>query len=377
MSLLRRAPSTNNGHRRSRRIAGAVAGIVALGGLISIVSAGAAFASAPTNAVFTPGSTTANTSSAWTVGLTTSSSGALAPSNTITVTFSPGFAPASGQPVTFTGFGASCPAANDFASGNVVTVTLPAGCTLPGSTAATISIPGVMNPGAGTYAGSTFSVATSQDTTPVAATSNVTIAAPSGTTSSTTLAVSPNPTPPYGPVMLTATVSPSNATGSVTFYDNGSPITSCSKVNVASGSATCSTNYSAIGATAYVAVYSGDSSLNSSTSTTLTPTALTATRTSIMLRKGSDPYGMESRQRITVSVTTIFGAPGTITGTVKAMAGSQVLCVITLASNGGSCTLTPTELAGHHTYRIFAVYSGSTTYATSSSDNQLYRIVGG
>jgi len=96
-----------------------------------------------------------------------------------------------------------------------------------------------------------------------------------------------------------------------------------------------------------------------------------------MLRKGSDFYGLESRQRITVQLSTVPGTLATITGSVKAMAGSQVLCTITLASNHGSCTLTPRELRGHHTYRIYAVYTGSTTYATSTSDNQLYRIIGG
>jgi hypothetical protein len=96
-----------------------------------------------------------------------------------------------------------------------------------------------------------------------------------------------------------------------------------------------------------------------------------------MLRKGSDPYGLENRQGITVQLSTVSGTPATITGTVKAMAGSQVLCVITLASNGGHCTLTARELHGHHTYRIYGVYSGSATYATSTSDNQLYRIIGG
>jgi len=95
-----------------------------------------------------------------------------------------------------------------------------------------------------------------------------------------------------------------------------------------------------------------------------------------MLRKSSDLYGYESRQRITVQVSTVLGTPGTILGTVKAMAGSQVLCTITLASNQGQCSLSSHQLNGHHTYRIYAVYSGSTTDATSTSDNQLYRIVG-
>jgi hypothetical protein len=147
-------------------------------------------------------------------------------------------------------------------------------------------------------------------------------------------------------------------------------------VNLAAATASCTTNYTSIGNTSYVAVYSGNSSLTGSTSATVTPVAQVETRTSIMLRKGNDPYGFESRQRISVKLSTVVGTPATITGTVKAMAGSQVLCTITLASNQGQCTLTAHQLKGHHTYRIYAVYAGSTTYATSTSDGQLYRIIG-
>ncbi len=288
----------------------------------------------------------------------------------------PSFTPATGQSVTFGGFGVSCPAANDFVNGNVVTVTLPAGCALAGSTSGTLSVPGITNPGSGTYSNATFSVATSQDTSALSGASNIVIGAASSSASATTVTVSPNPTPPVGPVTLTASVLPTTATGSVTFFDNGSPIAGCTTVNLSSATATCATSYTSTGNTSYVAVYSGNSSLTGSTSATVVPVALIETRTSIMLRKGSDPYGSEARQRITVQVSTVTGTPATIAGTVKAMAGSQVLCTITLVSNQGNCTLTAKELHGHHTYRIYAVYAGSPTYATSTSDNQLYRIIG-
>ncbi len=75
-------------------------------------------------------------------------------------------------------------------------------------------------------------------------------------------------------------------------------------------------------------------------------------------------------------MSTILGTPATITGTVTAKAGTQVLCTITLVGNGGTCTLTARELHGNHTYRIYGVFSGSTTFATSTSDNQLYRVIG-
>jgi len=367
---------TNREHRRPRRIAATIFGVFALSSLILAFSLGAAYASAPTSATFSPGLTGASALSTWTVNFTTSSSGALSPSNTISVVFNPNFTLAAGQSVTFSGFGATCTAANDSVNGNVVTVTLPAGCALANSTTGTLSIPGITNPGSGTYSNVTFSVATSQDTSAVSSASNIVIGAASNSASSTTVTVSPNPTPPVGPVTLTATVTPSNATGSVTFFNNGSPITGCTAVNLSLANATCATSYTSTGNTSYVAVYSGSSSLTGSTSATVVPVAQVETRTSIMLRKGSDFYGKESRQRVTVHMSTVDGTPATITGTVYAMAGHQVVCAITLVSNQGHCTLTARELGGHHTYRIYGVYAGSTTYAKSTSDNQLYRIIG-
>ena len=367
---------TNRAHHRPKRIAASIVGVAALSSLILTLSLGAAYGSSPTGATFSPGSSTANALSTWNVGFTTSSAGALSPSSTVSVVFNPNFTLAAGQSVTFSGFGASCPAANDFVNGNVVTVTLPSGCSLANSTSGTLSIPGITNPGLGTYSNATFSVATSQDTSAMSGASNIVIGAASSSASSTTVTVSPNPTPPVGPVTITATVSPSTATGSVTFFNNGSPITGCTTVNLTSAIATCATSYTSTGNTSYVAVYSGNSSLTGSTSATFVPAAQIETRTSIMLRKGSDIYGKESRQRITVKVTTVDGTAATITGNVNVMASNQVLCTIALASNQGRCTLTARELGGHHTYRIYSVYEGSTTYAKSTSDNQLYRIIG-
>lgn len=359
-------------HLRARTLSA-----IALFGVASVfVGIGAASASNPASSTFSPGSTAASALSTWTVGFTTSSTGALTTSNTISVVFNPNFTLAAGQSVTFSGFGASCPAANDFVNGNVVTVTLPAGCTLANSATGTLSIPGITNPASGTYPNATFSVATSQDASAVSGATNIVIGAASSSASTTTVTVSPSPMPPVGPVTLTAAVSPTTATGSVTFFDNGSPIAGCATVNLTSASATCSTSYTSTGNTAYVAVYSGSSALTGSTSATLVPAAQIETRTSIMLRKGSDLYGKESRQRITVHISTVNGTPATITGTINAMAGNQVVCRIAIVSNQGHCTLSARTLGGRHTYRLYADYMGSANYAASKSDNQLYRIIG-
>jgi hypothetical protein len=146
-------------------------------------------------------------------------------------------------------------------------------------------------------------------------------------------------------------------------------------VNVASASATCATNYPATGNTSFVAVYSGSTALAASTSSALVPVAQIQTRTYLMLRKSSDLWGKETRQRISVEVDGLYGTFA-ITGQVKAMAGNQTLCIITLKSNKGTCTLSAHQLSVH-TYRMYGVYTGAAAYTSSQSDNHLYRIIRG
>ena len=79
----------------------------------------------------------------------------------------------------------------------------------------------------------------------------------------TVLTVSPNPAPFHQPVTLTATVTPSSATGSVTFFDGTSAI---GTAPLKDGTATFVTSRLAVGTHILTAVYSGDNSNLSSTS---------------------------------------------------------------------------------------------------------------
>jgi hypothetical protein len=97
------------------------------------------------------------------------------------------------------------------------------------------------------------------------------------TTSTTTLTASPTSVAVGASVTLTATVSPSAATGSVTFY-NGSTSIGSSDLN--SGTATLSTSFTSAGSESLTATYSGDDTYASSTSNavTVTVTAAAASR---------------------------------------------------------------------------------------------------
>ncbi|HEY1989988.1 MAG TPA: hypothetical protein VGG43_11020, partial [Acidimicrobiales bacterium] len=128
------------------------------------VGQGVASAAPVTAVTFTPGSNLANATSTWTVGLTSSAGGALAAPNTISVQFGPGFILPPTPTVTFaSGFTGTCAAGNGATLGQVITITLTSSCVLANSTAATVTIAGVTNPGAGSYPGGGFGVATTKD----------------------------------------------------------------------------------------------------------------------------------------------------------------------------------------------------------------------
>jgi hypothetical protein len=95
----------------------------------------------------------------------------------------------------------------------------------------------------------------------------------------TTLVSSANPSVPRQRVTYTATVSPTDGGGSVTFYDGGTPITGCSGVSLARTAhgyrATCTITYTATGSHTITAAYSGDTSYQASTSSPLTQDVVT------------------------------------------------------------------------------------------------------
>ena len=104
------------------------------------------------------------TGTTWTVGFTSSASGALVATNMISVTFATGFGIPATPSVTLGSTFLGCtstPAATASATGLTVTITLGAGCTLADSTAATVTIAGITNPAAGTYPDTDFTVGTS------------------------------------------------------------------------------------------------------------------------------------------------------------------------------------------------------------------------
>lgn len=180
------------------------------------------------------------------------------------------------------------------------------------------------------------------------------------TATTTALGVSASSTTVDTSITLTATVAPSAATGSVTFY---SGTTSLGSVTLASGSATLSTSFSAAQTASVTAVYTGDSTYASSTSTALTITVTVAaagtTTTTIALSTSTTSTTVGSSVTLTARVT-----PTAATGTVTFYNGTTAIGTGTLAS--GNATLT-TSFGTSGTETIIAVYAGNSTYASSTS----------
>jgi hypothetical protein len=110
-------------------------------------------------------------------------------------------------------------------------------------------------------------------------------------TSTTTLTTSPSGTATVGAsVVLTATVSPAAATGSVSFLNNGAQIGSAT---LSSGSATYTATFATAGTESLTASYGGDSTYASSTSAavslSVTAAAPSSRKSGTLLSAGTGP----------------------------------------------------------------------------------------
>jgi hypothetical protein len=182
------------------------------------------------------------------------------------------------------------------------------------------------------------------------------------TATTTTLASSKNPSNVGDNVTFTATVSPSAATGNVTFYDGA---TSLNTVALSGGSASLQTSSLSAGSHPIKAVYSGDSTYASSTSNTVTQTvnnpAPAATTTTVTGSPNPSTFGQSVT--FTAHVTSSGGTPA---GTVTFYDGATSLGSSALNATGVATLSTSTLSVGTHS-NITAVYAGNANFAGSTS----------
>jgi hypothetical protein len=170
-----------------------------------------------------------------------------------------------------------------------------------------------------------------------------------------TLSSSSNPVA-SGSVSLTATVSPSTATGAVIFFDDKTAIATGL---VKQGVASVSVSFSGLGQHPLRALYSGDNTHSSSVSAVLNEVVITPIVTSTTLSSSQNPTPVNVWITVTVTI-----APLTATGTVTLYNGPNA--VGTLALNNGSGSRTLSYLTAG-TYPLTAVYNGDSTHSSSTS----------
>ena len=182
-------------------------------------------------------------------------------------------------------------------------------------------------------------------------------------TSTTTLASSLNPSPLGTSVTFTATVAPATATGIVQFNVDGTDVGS--PVALAAGKATLVTNTLTAGDHSVIATYGGDLNFSGSASATLTQTvnALAATSTALTSSLNPSIYGQSVTFTATVSPVVAGATP---TGTVQfSIDFVNVGAPVALSGTGVATLATTAMQAGSHS--VVATYSGSLTYATSTT----------
>jgi hypothetical protein len=166
-------------------------------------------------------------------------------------------------------------------------------------------------------------------------------------------------------VTLTATVSPSGATGTVTFY-NGTTNIGSSAVNA--GTASLTTSFAAGGTATLHAVYSGDYNYLSSTSNSISMNISGPLVTMTTLQASTNSVAIGGSITLTANLS-----PATVTGTVTFYSGSTAIGTANV--NAGVATLN-TSFASSGKIALKAIFAANASWETSTS-NQVSLFVTG
>jgi autotransporter-associated beta strand protein/adhesin HecA-like repeat protein len=185
----------------------------------------------------------------------------------------------------------------------------------------------------------------------------------------TLLASSANPSNFGQPVTLFARVSaasagPGTPTGTVTFQE-GATVLGTSSLG-AGGLATFTTSTPlAAGTHTLTAVYGGDATFATSTSSPLLQTVNPGTDTATVLTSSANPSALGQTITLTATVTGVIPGAGTPTGSVTFQDGTTTLGSAPLNGTGRAALATGSLTGGPHT--LTAVYGGDGTFHASSS----------
>ncbi|MCU1458201.1 MAG: hypothetical protein JWL73_2293 [Actinomycetia bacterium] len=162
---------------------------------------------------------------------------------------------------------------------------------------------------------------------------------------------------------LTATVTPSAATGTVQFRDGATNIGSA--VTVSGGVATLAVSSLSVGTHGTInAVYSGDANYNTSTSPNFSQ-VVNQSGTTTAITSSTNPSAFGQSTTFTATVAAVSPGAGTPTGTVQFKDGATNLGAAATLSGGVATLAVSTLTSGSHS--ITAVYSATTNFTTSTS----------
>ena len=179
----------------------------------------------------------------------------------------------------------------------------------------------------------------------------------------TTNSSSVNPSTEGQTVIFTAKISSATSgspTGSVSFLDGVAQIGSATLA--ANGTATFSISTLSVGTHSITAEYQGDANFNGSSSSAVSQVVQPGS-TGVSLVSSQNPSSFD--KAVTLTATVSSSAPGSPTGTVAFANGTTVLGSSPLAANGSASLTIATLTVGTNT--IIAVYSGDTTFGSSTS----------
>jgi len=176
------------------------------------------------------------------------------------------------------------------------------------------------------------------------------------------------------PVTYTATVAPSSAssgtpTGTISFTDDGSPVSGCQSLSVPDASplqASCTETFGSGATHSIVATYSGDADDAGSTASLVQALGQIPTQTIVTSSSPGTVYG--EAVTLTATVTPAQSAAVTPSGTVTFFDGSTPLATVGVSTTADVATArldTASLVQGPHL--LTATYGGDPTFATSTS----------
>ena len=279
--------------------------------------------------------------------------------------------PSFGQPVTFTatvssltsGYGAPTGTVT-FSDGSTVLATQTLAST-SATAAATAFTTSSLAPGTHTITATYAPTGNfSASTTTLSQTVN-------GTPTTSTLVPSQNPAPYGHAVVFTVTVTAASSTigaptGAVTLTSGGTTVLGTQTLTPSSSTvstASFSINSLAIGNYAIQASYNATGAFVGSTAA-ITETIQSLSTTTILTATPNPAYAL---QPVTLTASVSTGTASIATGTVTFFDGATTLGTATLDATGHATFITSILTTGTHS--LHAVYSGDTSFATSTSNN--------